>query len=70
VAPAVIDTAMVDRFAGDVGSPQRDAFAAMHPIGRTGQTPEVAAAVLFLCSDAASFITGTSLKVDGGFTAQ
>ncbi len=70
VAPAVIDTDMVDRFAGEVGSPQREAFAGMHPIGRTGKTPEVAAAVLFLCSDAASFITGTSLKIDGGFTAQ
>ncbi len=67
VAPAVIDTAMVDRFAGKEG-PGRDHLAALHPIGRTGKTEEVANAVLFLCSDAASFILGESLKVDGGLT--
>lgn len=69
VAPAVIDTDMVDRFAGKEG-PQREALAAMHPIGRTGKTREIADVVLFLCSDGASFITGESVKVDGGFTAQ
>jgi NAD(P)-dependent dehydrogenase (short-subunit alcohol dehydrogenase family) len=67
VAPAVIDTAMVDRFAGQEG-PQREYLASLHPIGRTGKTDEVANAVLFLCSDAASFILGESLKVDGGLT--
>ncbi|EDY20522.1 short-chain dehydrogenase/reductase SDR [Chthoniobacter flavus Ellin428] len=67
VAPAVIDTAMVDRFAGKDG-PQREHLASLHPIGRTGKTDEVANAVLFLCSDAASFILGESLKVDGGLT--
>jgi NAD(P)-dependent dehydrogenase (short-subunit alcohol dehydrogenase family) len=69
VAPAVIETDMVDRFAGKEG-PTRDYLASLHPIGRTGQTREVAEAVLFLCSDGASFITGESLKVDGGLTAQ
>ncbi len=69
VSPAVIETEMVDRFAGPQGTEMRDGLAAMHPIGRTGHPIEVAKAVLFLASDDASFITGTSLMVDGGFTA-
>ena len=47
-----------------------DAVAApFHLLGRTGSPEEVAAAVLFLCSDEASFITGTDIRVDGGYTA-
>jgi len=66
VSPAVIQTDMYERFAGDEQS--RAAVAAMHPIGRIGQPDEIAAAVLFLCSDGASFITGHELRVDGGLT--
>jgi NAD(P)-dependent dehydrogenase (short-subunit alcohol dehydrogenase family) len=40
---------------------------AMHPIGRLGQPEEVAAAILWLCSDSASFVTGIAHPVDGGF---
>ena len=69
VAPAAIETAMVDRFVGAEGD-QRAGLASMHPIGRMGRAEEIAGAVLFLASDAASFITGESLKVDGGFAAQ
>jgi NAD(P)-dependent dehydrogenase (short-subunit alcohol dehydrogenase family) len=69
VAPAAIETAMVDRFVGAEGD-QRAGLASMHPIGRMGHVEEIAGAVLFLASDAASFITGESLKIDGGFTAQ
>ena len=63
---AVIATDMFERFAGT--EENKAAMAAMHPIGRIGQPEEIAAAVLFLCSDGASFITGQDLKVDGGLS--
>jgi NAD(P)-dependent dehydrogenase (short-subunit alcohol dehydrogenase family) len=69
ISPAAIDTDMIDRFAGKEGA-ARDALIAMHPVGRLGKSEEIAAAVLYLCSDAAKFTTGTSLKVDGGWLAQ
>jgi NAD(P)-dependent dehydrogenase (short-subunit alcohol dehydrogenase family) len=67
VAPGAIDTPMLERFAEEI---PKEKLAAMHPIGRTGKPEEVAAAVLWLVSPAASFVTGTILPVDGGFTTQ
>ena len=69
VAPAAIETEMFTRFTGG----NEDAInymRGMHPIGRSGQPREIADPVLFLASDAASFIIGTSLAVDGGWMAQ
>jgi NAD(P)-dependent dehydrogenase (short-subunit alcohol dehydrogenase family) len=69
VAPGGIKTEMAERFTG--GSQEGlDYLASLHPVGRLGTSDEIANAVLFLASDAASFITGTSLNVDGGFLAQ
>ena len=69
VSPGAVYTEMMERFVG--GSEEmKAAFAAMHPMGRVGRVEEIAETVLFLCSDAASFITGQSITVDGGFTAQ
>ncbi|MCX7907405.1 MAG: SDR family oxidoreductase [Bacteroidetes bacterium] len=65
VCPGVILTPMVERF-----SPDPQSLAAMEPIGRLGRPEEVAEAVLWLCSDAASFVTGVAFPVDGGFMAQ
>ena len=69
VNPAVIDTEMVDRIAAGL-STKKDDLSALHPIGRIGRVEEVAEAVLWLCSNKSSFVTGHSLIVDGGFTAQ
>jgi NAD(P)-dependent dehydrogenase (short-subunit alcohol dehydrogenase family) len=67
VAPGVIATEMFDRFAGrELG----DQITSMIPVGRKGVAEEIAAAVLYLCSDDAKFTVGTSLVVDGGWVAQ
>lgn len=69
VAPAAIDTPMYDDFiGGDKG--RADYLRSLHPVGRIGQPREVAEAVLWLASSASSFVTGQSIAVDGGFTAQ
>jgi len=66
IAPGVIATEMLDRFAGDE---LRDQLTSIIPVARIGASEEIAAAVLYLCSDNAKFTTGTSLVVDGGFIA-
>lgn len=67
VCPGVIDTEMFRR-AHEADPKKADFAAAMHPVGRIGKAEEVAAAVLYLCSDAAGFVTGVALPVDGGAT--
>ncbi len=69
VAPGAIATEMFDRFAGK-HSEVLDSLSSLIPVGRIGASEEIAAAVLYLCSDNAKFNVGTSLVVDGGFIAQ
>ncbi len=69
VCPGVIKTAMIDRLTGFDAEVEKQ-YVNMEPIGRIGQPEEIAEAVVWLCSDAASFITGHAMAVDGGFVAQ
>src|SRR5881392_2464907 len=69
VCPGYIDTAMMGRFTG--GTPEgRAKVIAEEPVGRMGKPEEIAAAVLWLCSDAAAFMVGHAMVIDGGQTIQ
>jgi NAD(P)-dependent dehydrogenase (short-subunit alcohol dehydrogenase family) len=70
VLPGGIETPMLHRFTGGPGTDFFNQLAGLHPIGRLGRPEEIAEAVLWLCSDKASFVTGLSLSADGGWTAQ
>ena len=65
IGPGYIDTPLLSL----LDDATRQALIQLHPIGRLGRPQEVANAALFLMSDEASFVTGTTLMVDGGFTA-
>jgi NAD(P)-dependent dehydrogenase (short-subunit alcohol dehydrogenase family) len=67
VCPGIIDTRMMDRVTGD--TPEgRQRVISQEPIGRMGKPEEIAAAVVWLCSEAASFVVGHAMVVDGGQT--
>jgi NAD(P)-dependent dehydrogenase (short-subunit alcohol dehydrogenase family) len=70
VSPAAIETDMITRFTGGGSEEAMKYMASQHPMNRVGQVDEIAQPVLFLASDAASFITGTSLIIDGGWLAK
>jgi NAD(P)-dependent dehydrogenase (short-subunit alcohol dehydrogenase family) len=67
VCPAVIETAMADRAFADPQANKR--VLALHPLGRFGKPNEIAEAVLWLCSDKSSFMTGHYITLDGGMLA-
>ena len=68
VGPGVTRTPLTERYFQDPEMAQR--IAEIHSgLGRTGEPREIARAILFLASDDASFVTGTTLLVDGGWTA-
>jgi NAD(P)-dependent dehydrogenase (short-subunit alcohol dehydrogenase family) len=67
VCPGIIQTPMMDRFSG--GTPEgRERVIAQEPVGRMGKPEEIAAAVVWLCSDAAAFVVGHAMIIDGGQT--
>jgi NAD(P)-dependent dehydrogenase (short-subunit alcohol dehydrogenase family) len=69
ICPGTARTALVEQVIRD--RPELDAeLLRLHPIGRIAEPAEIAEAALWLCSDAASFVNGTALSVDGGYVAQ
>jgi NAD(P)-dependent dehydrogenase (short-subunit alcohol dehydrogenase family) len=69
VCPGYIDTPMMDRFTGGTAA-GRAVVISEEPIGRMGRPEEIANAVLWLCSDAAGFVVGSAMVIDGGQTIQ
>lgn len=69
VCPGAIRTPMIQRIV-DENPEMEELLANLHPIGRSGEPEEIAQAVVWLCSDAASFVTGFPMAVDGGAFAQ
>ena len=70
IAPAIVETPVFSTFLNEEQVAHvLPTFNAFHPLGRNGQTHDIVAAVLFLASDEASWITGTILSVDGGVMA-
>jgi NAD(P)-dependent dehydrogenase (short-subunit alcohol dehydrogenase family) len=67
VCPAVIETPMADRAYEDPGV--HKFVLGLHPVGRFGKAGEISEAVLWMCSERASFMTGQSLVLDGGLLA-
>ncbi len=68
VCPGAIETQLLDGFTGGDSS-IREYMESLHPIGRLGKPAEIADAVVWLCSNEASFVLGQGITVDGGFTA-
>jgi NAD(P)-dependent dehydrogenase (short-subunit alcohol dehydrogenase family) len=66
VAPGFIDTPLL----GHLSNEKRQAAAALHPMQRVGQADEITNVILFLLSDAASFVTGACFEADGGYLAK
>lgn len=69
VCPGVTHTPLIDTFLELVPEMEK-VYIDMHPMGRLGEPDEIAGAVLWLCSDASSFVTGHMLSIDGGSVAQ
>jgi len=69
IAPGAIETEMMEQSIGN-DKQLREALVALHPIGRPGKPEEIANAVIWLLSDKASFLTGHTLLVDGGWVSR
>jgi NAD(P)-dependent dehydrogenase (short-subunit alcohol dehydrogenase family) len=70
VCPAFIETPMLERGGLTTNSEAYEMIARLHPMQRLGKPEEIAAAVVWLCSEEASFVTGHSMLIDGGYIAR
>jgi NAD(P)-dependent dehydrogenase (short-subunit alcohol dehydrogenase family) len=72
ICPATVDSPWVDRLLASADDPisERASLEARQPMGRLGTTDEIAKAALYLASEDTAFMTGSSLVIDGGWTAQ
>ena len=68
LCPGYVETSLTESLTNDADT--NEYLKSLHPMGRLGKPEEIANAALFLASEEASFITGSSLVVDGGYTAQ
>jgi NAD(P)-dependent dehydrogenase (short-subunit alcohol dehydrogenase family) len=69
VCPGPVDTPMMERIANNEGRPGRQEFEAFVPVRRYAKPEEIAATVVWLCSEQASYVTGVAMPVDGGMVA-
>jgi NAD(P)-dependent dehydrogenase (short-subunit alcohol dehydrogenase family) len=72
VHPGFIWTPMVENFAKSLGEIEamKENIASLHPVGRMGESDDIAWGVVYLASDESKFVTGTELIIDGGYTAR
>ena len=76
ISPGSIRTPLLEYGAGQLAGPGQTVddmiaeFGKSHPVGRVGTTEETGSLIAYLCSDAAAFMTGGDLRIDGGLTAQ
>jgi NAD(P)-dependent dehydrogenase (short-subunit alcohol dehydrogenase family) len=68
VCPGFVETSLIEVATNEPGG--REQLVSLHPVGRIGRPEEVAQPVVWLCSEAASFITGHSMVIDGGYIGQ
>lgn len=69
IHPGYMLTAMVRQFIDEIGEEEADTLSSMHPLGRMGDSDDIAHMVVYLASDESTFVTGAEMVVDGGYTA-
>lgn len=69
ICPGYMLTPMVHRFTSEIGPDETQRITDKHPVGRMGDSDDVAHMVVYLASDESSYVTGTDMVVDGGYTA-